>query len=438
MTEPSTRYEIRRHLHTSGMSRLVLAYDRRLRREVALKLVLDGVGDASMADLQREATILAGFNHPNVVTVHDSGVGMFDVPMAGVDLRTGQTFTTDERRNCFFIVEDYIRGFDLSTPLAMMRERPEHRKLWPRRRILKDWVLPALSGLSYAHARGIVHRDVKPKNIMVEQSTGNVVLIDFGLAKRFREPGTETRRGRTPSATAQESETLGGDIKATPWYASPEQARGDASRVDPRSDLFSFGATLYEIVTLHPPFEDRDPRVVLDRIVSEDAPSPVCEAEPVPAALAEIIRRCLKRDPAERYPNAEALRRDLVRHLIAEAPLGIHRRWAKGTTIVREGEKSDELYYLVLGRVSVEKGGREVRAVGPGEWIGFAPLAGAARSATVRATEDCEGYVFSGVTDERVLYKAIVDDPAMGVSLIRSMARPFADGSITDVQVRTP
>lgn len=410
MSEGGERYEIRRPIRSGGAAHVLLAYDRRLKRDVVLKLVEGDVDDAALKELKREATVLGGFRHPNIVTVHDCGVDAFELPPSG------------RRQTCFFVVEDPIRGHDLSTPLSMMRERPDARHLWPRRKLLRDWALGALNGLAAAHARGIIHRDIKPKNIMHDTATGQVVLIDFGLAKRVEEVGAGAAGERSSSAHRMEASSGAGFARLTPQYASPEQLRNDRGAIGPRSDLYSLGVVLYEIVCLQTPFTERNLLKLVHRVLEEEAPA----AESAPPALAAIIARCLRRDPAERYPDAEALKRDLIQYLVSEAPLGLLRRWKKGDVIVREGERGDELFYLHLGRAGIEREGREVRTLGPGEWIGFAPLIQAPRSATVRALEDCEAFVFTGMTDERTLFKAIADDPAMGVSLIQALARAFA------------
>lgn len=410
MGAAADRYRIRRPIQEGGMARLYLAYDERLGRNVALKLVFtDGIEPDELKAVEREARMLAQFRHPNIVAVHDSGIDTFYLPF---DI--GESKPLWERRPCLFIVQDLIEGKDLSRLIQELRRDPETRSKWPRRRLLKDCLLPALKGLSEAHRLGVVHRDIKPGNMMLDRS-GRMYLIDFGLAQV------------RPS---------GADGFCTPMYASPEQIRGEP--LDARTDVYSFGATMYHVLTFHPPFEvdDTEGLEVLQHKVLHDPPLPPNErlrrsgladvVDPIPESLERIVLRCLAKDRKDRYASAEELANALFRFLVEEVPAGEVWLWSAGAILIREGEVGQELFYLSSGKVVIEKGGRRVAVLGPGEWFGFAALTGTQRTATVRALEPCETVIFNGLTDEKI-YRTVEQDPAMAVGLTRTLAGLYLD-----------
>ena len=267
------RYEVEGPLGWGGMAEVYLARDRRLGRQVAVKvlrhqLAADG---RFLARFRREARAAASLRDPGIVAVHDTG----------------------SHDGCPFIVMEHVPGRTLAEVL-----RSEGPLDPARAASIAEEVAAALATV---HATGIVHRDVKPSNIMVTRE-GDVKMLDFGIARALRwTPLTDT-----PGA------------QGTPEYLSPEQARGEA--VDGRSDVYSLGVVLYEMLTGRPPFTGESAVGVAYKHV-EEAPPPVEALRPdVPPALAAIALRCLAKHPADRYRRAGELRADLARFRAGEPP----------------------------------------------------------------------------------------------------------------------
>ena len=258
------RYTILSPLGRGGMGIVYRAHDPRLGRDVALKFLPPqlNLSEGSEERLLEEARAAAALEHPNVCTVHEIGETEDGRVFLAMPCYEGQSLT--ERLSKGPLPVDEAVG--IAAQIAR--------------------------GLSAAHARGIVHRDVKPGNVLLGQD-GVVKLLDFGLAKAI--DATLTRPGIQPG-------TVG--------YMSPEQARGDP--VDARTDLWSLGVVLYEMLTGARPFRGGNDHAVLQAI-RHDEPEPVEEQRPeTPAALAAVVERLLRKNPAERYASAEALLADLA------------------------------------------------------------------------------------------------------------------------------
>jgi serine/threonine-protein kinase len=259
------RYRIREPLGRGGMGAVFRAEDVFLERSVALKIVDPEGGEQAFEAFKKEARALARIRHDNVVQIYAFGV------------RESGAF--------YFAMED-VEGRDLGASIdeeaAQGRTLPIARSL----SILRD----VARGLDAVHARGIVHRDVKPGNVVIEAETGRPVLIDFGLARRAR------------SASTPDAPLVGG----TPWYMAPEQAtdpRGD--RVSPRADLYALACIAFELLTGRPPFDGDDSFEVLVQHVKEPPP-PISSVAPELAPFDAALARAMAKDPALRHESCGA------------------------------------------------------------------------------------------------------------------------------------
>src|SRR5438876_9191909 len=268
------RYEIRSKLGEGGMGEVYLARDTELDREVALKILPADV--ASRQDRMRrfvqEAKSAAALNHPNIAHVYEIG----------------------EHDGVNFIAIEFVDGVTLREKI--------HRDQTDLSRLLRH-LQHVAEGLAKAHAVGMIHRDLKPDNIMVTRD-GHAKILDFGLAKLVEPTGQKPDRegGLSEMATAlMQQHSTPGAVLGTVGYMSPEQAQGKVSEIDHRSDIFSFGCILYEAITRHKPFEGKDAIDSLNKIIREQ-PTPITNFNPdVPYDLQRIVRRCLAKDPEERY-----------------------------------------------------------------------------------------------------------------------------------------
>jgi hypothetical protein len=291
MTSPSTtnssfdairhslgdRYAFERELGRGGMGTVYLARDLRLDRPVALKVLLPEF--ASQVGLRdrflRETRTAASFSHPNIVPVY--AVEESDDHLAyAMGLVEGETLTQRVERGGPLPVRELVR-------------------------IMKD----VAHALAYAHGRGVVHRDIKPDNVMIERATGRALVLDFGIS-----------RSMTHAAATTSNLTRVGEVVGTPEYMSPEQASGDV--VDGRSDLYSLGLTAYYAATGRTAVTGESTQKILVRQLTERVPSVLDSRPDLPPALAHTIDRCVEKDPADRFPTAEALVEEIDAAQLAE------------------------------------------------------------------------------------------------------------------------
>ncbi|MEW2518639.1 Stk1 family PASTA domain-containing Ser/Thr kinase [Actinacidiphila alni] len=264
------RYELGSVLGRGGMAEVYLAHDTRLGRTVAVKtLRVDLARDPSFqARFRREAQSAASLNHPSIVAVYDTGEDYVD----GVSIP--------------YIVMEYVDGSTLRELLH------SGRKLLPERAM--EMTVGILQALEYSHRAGIVHRDIKPANVMLTR-TGQVKVMDFGIARAMGDSGMTMTQTAAVIGTAQ--------------YLSPEQAKGE--QVDARSDLYSTGCLLYELLTVRPPFVGDSPVAVAYQHVREDPQPPSVYDPEVTPAMDAIVLKALTKDPNYRYQSADEMRADI-------------------------------------------------------------------------------------------------------------------------------
>jgi serine/threonine protein kinase/Tfp pilus assembly protein PilF len=266
------QYEVLSPLGAGGMGEVYRARDTRLSREVAIKVLpahLSQDADA-LSRFEREAKAVAALSHPNILAIHDFG----------------------EDRGIAYAVMELLEG-------ETLRERLDSAEL-PLRKAL-EYGLQIAQGLAAAHERGIVHRDLKPENVFLTRD-GVVKILDFGLAKPFGPPPTADEQTESPASSPG---TLPGTVLGTVGYMSPEQVRG--GNVDHRSDVFSFGAILYEMVTGQRAFR-RDSEVETMMAILREEPPEISRAGiAISTELEEIVAHCLEKSPEERFQSVRDL-----------------------------------------------------------------------------------------------------------------------------------
>ncbi|MCH9035518.1 MAG: serine/threonine-protein kinase, partial [Planctomycetes bacterium] len=278
-------YTLRRQIGRGGMGVVYDAWQNSLDRQVALKVLPVGIAadDRTFHRFMREAKTAARLNHENVVRVYGMGV---------------------ESNTPYFAME-YVDGKTLGQLLAK-RETDTDEVIEPPFGRTKEGLVdyPRIAtafadmadGLHHAHSKGVIHRDIKPSNLILD-GAGRLRILDFGLAR----------------LEGQEGLTLTHDVIGTPLYMSPEQARRRKIPIDHRTDIYSLGATLYEMLTRRPPFRGEDNLETLSQIIAND-PSPLRQLDPaIPKSLETIVLKCLRKNPKDRYDTAEAVAEDLRR-----------------------------------------------------------------------------------------------------------------------------
>ncbi|PYQ15453.1 MAG: hypothetical protein DMF80_09115 [Acidobacteria bacterium] len=327
-------YRILEKLGGGGQGTTYKAEDTRLSRPVVIKTLRPELADSEGARrrFEREACLCSALDNPNICAIYDVG----------------------EAEGLAYIVMQYIEG---PTLRQIMTGRPLDL------RSAVSIAAQIADALAVAHSRGIIHRDIKPSNIVV-QAGGQAKVLDFGLAKML-----EPEDGSDPAARADESATDLGVPYGSMGYGSPEQARG--ARVDHRSDVFSLGAVLYEMLTGQRAFRGRYPIEVLHAVI-HDTPRPADQINPrIPPPLQSIVDRALAKDPRERYQTMAALRDDLkavMRRIAPEAGVVRDEAWSR----LRRRRRARATWFLaggltrMLGRLPLPKGRRPPAAPAPG------------------------------------------------------------------------
>src|SRR5271167_178495 len=267
-----SHYRILGKLGGGGMGVVYEAEDTRLGRHVALKFIPDNLANDRKAldRFLREARAASQLNHPNICIIHD----------------------IEDHEGHPFIVMEKLEGMSLKERLKGKPVEVEE---------ILDVGIQVADALAACHAKGIVHRDIKPANIFLT-ATGQVKILDFGLAK-------VSRALDSSDGELKEDLTLAGEIFGTAVYMSPEQARGE--ELDPRSDLFSLGAVLYQMATGKKPFSGTNVVTTMDAVLNQKPVSPLKLNPALPADLEGILGRAMEKDRGQRYENAQAMKGDL-------------------------------------------------------------------------------------------------------------------------------
>jgi serine/threonine-protein kinase len=390
-------------LGRGGMGRIHPATDRNLLRHVALKrLAKELVGEPFYRDgFVAEAQITGQLEHPNIVPVHELALDDHGVPYFTMKLVQGQGF------------HQWLR--DPARPPGSTERLEQGLEIF----------LKVCDAVAYAHHRGVVHRDLKPDNIIVA-SFGQVYVMDWGLARL-----TRTRPASGANAQMEAPGPVG-----TPAYMSPEQARGNPTEMDERSDVFGLGAILYEIVSGATPF---GPELDPDRIIEFSKAGRVLPIEQqlrgvgVSKRILHIVMKAVEPRPTDRYASVVELRDDVRSFLLG----GLHlprRAHAPGDLIIREGEAGDAAYIIVSGKCRAfrQLGAQEetLGTMGPGDVFGeMALLLDEPRYASVEALEPSTLLVL----DRATLSEGLGVEGWTG-ALVRALAQRFHD---LEAQVRS-
>ena len=307
---PGLRYRFLRLHAKGGLGQVSVAIDEELRREVALKEIQDRHADDpdSRSRFLLEAEITGGLEHPGIVPVY--GLGTY----------------ADGRP---YYAMRFIRGDSLKDALERFHradnaERDPGERAVEFRKLLGRF-LDVCNAIAYAHSRGVLHRDLKPGNIMLGKY-GETLVVDWGLAKALTADDATLpleEKPLRPSVLSGTAQTVAGSAMGTPQFMSPEQAAGHLELLGPASDVYSLGATLYSVLTGLPPFTSGDIGKVLQEVQQGDFPTPRQKKPDVPPALEAICLKAMSNRPEDRYPGPRDLAED-IEHWLADEPVAAY------------------------------------------------------------------------------------------------------------------
>jgi serine/threonine-protein kinase len=409
----TVRFEDRGEIAAGGTSSIRHVFDRRIRRHVAMKVI-----DPLMASwpeatrlLIEEGQITGQLDHPNIVPVHEIGTAADGAPMFVMKLVAGRTLT------------ELIRDAHDDLP-----------------RLLKVF-LRVCDAVAFAHSRGVLHRDLKPDNVMIG-SHGQVYVMDWGCAQLVDDSrlggtdedddfGGKTRVFQPPvELDGGPSRVIDGTgtVIGTGAYMAPEQAWGRTDEIDVRTDVFALGGCLYQILTRRPPYGGKN-HLESVQLAQQGDIRPPTEAAPglrMPRQLCRIAMRALEREPSKRYPSVEALQGDVERFLLGGEYFET-RVFPAGAIVMQEGEDADAAYIVTGGTCEafhVVDGARvSLRTMGPGDVFGeTALLTGGARTASVVAIDE--------LTTQVVTRESLDDQLRAGSwlgTLVKALAERFRD-----------
>jgi len=357
-------YEIVSRLGAGGMGEVYRARDERLGRDVAVKVLLPSVSTDPdrVRRFEQEARAAGLLNHPNITAVYDVG----------------------SSEGSLYVVSELLEGETLGSLLAVGPV--------PVRKAV-DYALQIAHGLGAAHERGIVHRDLKPDNLFVTKS-GRVKILDFGLAK-LGEPAREHDRAATPTSAGTEP----GVVLGTLGYMSPEQVRGRPT--DPRSDIFSFGTILYEMLSGKPAFPGASPADTMSGILKEDPLDSAETSRSIPPGLERVIRHCIEKNPEERFRSAHdlAFALETVSGSSLSGPAALPMP-SRPESILRQA-RLDLILLAAAGVVAGVLLDRGLRPSPAPEVVSFRPLTYSGRDLSPAASPDGRTIAFASERDGR-------------------------------------
>ncbi len=400
--EGEARYEEVRNIAYSASSHVSEAFDWRIRRRVALKRINNELVDTeAAARFRREALITAWLDHPNILPIYDMVIKDDQPPRLIMKLIEGDTLTRHVDR----------LGTELATMDALLLTLQK-----------------ACDAVQFAHDAGVIHRDLKPDNIMVGKH-GQVYVMDWGIAKLITEKEAPIGISLSEAGAAFQTQFSGG-LFGTPAYMAPEQATGRINQVDERTDVFGLGAVLYFILTGHCPYSGSRVNVILQRASRGEILRPKLRApeRPIRPELERLCMKALAHDPAERFPSVQAFS-EALRTAQQTGGWFELRSFEAGSVIVAQGEPAREAFLISEGRCKVvqhaegQAEGRLLRELGPGDAFGeLGVFTGGPRSASVIALTQVEAQCI----DEQSLKWAMEEKGPFSI-LTRALANRFLE-----------